>query len=73
MLAEYDQAAWHATDAVFAKHPQGDNTSRFLCRQENKSWTCVLGRLAADKFLVDYEAVQGARPEEFQVKHYNLR
>jgi hypothetical protein len=23
LLAEYDQAAWHATDAVMATHPKG--------------------------------------------------
>jgi hypothetical protein len=69
LLAEYDQAAWHATDAVIAINPRKDDRSRFACRKENK-WTCVFGHLGADKFLIDYEAVQGASPEKFEVQHH---
>lgn len=69
MLAEYDQAAWHATDAVMATHPTGDGSNRFICRKEEKAWTCVFGHLDTDKFIVEYEAVQTAGHEEFQVKH----
>jgi hypothetical protein len=39
MLAEYDQAAWHATDAVMATHPKQDSDSRFVCQKADKSWT----------------------------------
>jgi hypothetical protein len=70
MLAEYDQAAWHATDAVMATHPKPDNDSRFVCRKPGATWTCVFGRLAADKLLIDYEAVQEGSPQDFQVKHH---
>ncbi|HEY2496782.1 MAG TPA: hypothetical protein VGK24_06920 [Candidatus Angelobacter sp.] len=70
MLAEYDQAAWHATDAVMATHPKQDSDSRFVCRKADVTWTCVFGRLTADKLLIDYEALQGASAKEFQVKHY---
>lgn len=69
LLAEYDQAAWHATDAVMAAHPKQDSGSRFVCRKTEPAWTCVFGHLSTDKFLIDYEAVQGASPEEFQIKH----
>lgn len=58
MLAEYDEAAWHATDAVMALHPKPDNDTRFVCRKADATWTCVFGRLAADKLLIDYEALQ---------------
>ncbi len=70
MLAEYDEAAEHATDAVMATHPKQDKDTRSLCRKADASWTCVFGRLAADKFLIDYEALQGASEKEFQVKHH---
>lgn len=70
LLAEYDQAAWHATDAVMATHPQKDSDSRFVCQKSDKSWTCVFGRLTTDKFLIDYEAVEGTSPQGFQVKHH---
>jgi hypothetical protein len=71
MLAEYDQAAWHATDAVMATHPQQNNSSRFVCRETDAVWNCVFGRLASDKLLIDYEAVQGATLKDFQVKHHD--
>lgn len=70
LLAEYDQAAWHATDAVMATNPKKDESSRFACKKENNLWTCVFGRLAADKFLIDYEAVQGTGPTGFEVRHH---
>lgn len=70
LLAEYDQAAWHATDAVMATHPKQDNDSRFVCRKGDAAWTCVFGRLAADKLLIDYEAQQSGSSQDFQVKHH---
>jgi hypothetical protein len=69
MLAEYDEAAWHATDAVMSTHPKQDNDTRFVCRKADATWTCVFGRLAADKLLIDYEALQ-ASATEFQIKHH---
>jgi hypothetical protein len=70
MLAEYDEAAWHATDAVIATHPKQDDNSRFVCRKDSGKWTCIFGRLGADRLLIDYEAVQGVRPTDFEVKHH---
>ncbi len=69
MLAEYDEAAGYATDAVMATHPKQENDTRFVCRKADAAWTCVFGRLTADKLLIDYEALQGASAKEFQVKH----
>jgi hypothetical protein len=70
MLAEYDRAAWRSTDAVMATHPKEDSNGRFVCRKSDKSWTCVFGHLGTDKFLIDYEAVQGESPEEFHVQRH---
>ena len=71
MLAEYDEAAGHATDAVMATHPKDDSDSRFVCRKTDATWTCVFGRLTADKLLIDYEALQGAGAKEFEAKHHD--
>lgn len=72
MLAEYDVAAWHASDAVMALSPPEGSVERFLARKTDKGWTVAFGRFndKRDKFLVPYEAVQGAKPTEFKVtKH----
>jgi hypothetical protein len=71
MLAEYDQAAGYASDAVMATHPQQKSGSRFVCRKTDAVWTCIFGRLASDKLLIDYEAAQGATLHDFQVKHHD--
>jgi hypothetical protein len=71
LLAEYDRAAWHATDALMATHPQEDSSGRFVCRETGTTWACVFGHLTADKFLIDNEAVQGASPEVFQIKRHD--
>lgn len=71
LLAEYDQAASYATDAVMAAHPKDDSDSRFVCRKADATWMCVFGRLTADKLLIDYEALQGAGAKEFEAKHHD--
>ena len=71
MLAEYDEAAGNATDAVMAMHPKQDSDTRFVCRKADATWTCAFGRLTADKLLIDYEALQGAGAKEFEAKHHD--
>jgi len=70
MLAEYDVAAWHATDAVQAMNPPTDNAQRFIARKTDAGWVVVFGHLneSRDKFLVIYEATQGSTPQEFKAK-----
>jgi hypothetical protein len=69
-LYEYDQAAWHATDAVQALHPPVQSVGRYLALKSEKGWTVVFGHLndQRDKFLIGYEAIQGATLQEFTVK-----
>jgi hypothetical protein len=69
-LAEYDQAAWHATDAVQAANPKTVDGQVYIGRKANGKWTIVFGVLNADKskFLIGYEAEQLAEPKEFTVK-----
>ena len=69
-LAEYDQAAWHATDAVQTANPKTVDGQVYIGKKTNGKWTIAFGVLSADnsKFLIEYEAVQLAQQKEFAVK-----
>jgi hypothetical protein len=72
-LAEYDVAAWRATDAVKAVHPVEARVGRYIARKTEGGWVVDFGRLneAGDKFLVAYEAVQRGNPAKFDVKAFD--
>ncbi|HVG27492.1 MAG TPA: hypothetical protein VM865_07800 [Acidobacteriaceae bacterium] len=72
MLAEYDAAAWHATDAVLATHPKQGSPWQYVAQKTAAGWVVDFGRLSAnrDKFLVSAEAVQGASATAFTVKSF---
>ena len=72
MLAEYDTAAWQATDAVTAAHPKADSTGRYIARKTLAGWVVDFGRLngTEDRFLVVYEAVQTGSPTHFEVRSF---
>src|ERR1051325_8076104 len=69
-LAGYDFAAWHATDAVLALSPPEGSVARYIALKTDARRTVAFGRLneKRDKFLVAYEAAEGATPDEFKVK-----
>jgi hypothetical protein len=69
-LAQYDIAAWHASDAVVATKPEEGLVQRYIAKKEGETWTVMFGRLneKRDKFLVAFEAKQAATPKEFTVK-----
>jgi hypothetical protein len=69
LLAGYDIAAWHASDAVEAIHPDDDAVKCYIARHTEHGWVVDFGRLNedGDKFLVAYEAVQKGDPEHFSV------
>jgi hypothetical protein len=69
-LYEYDQAAWHASDAVQATHPPKGSLGRYIARKSDTGWVVGFGHLSdgRDKFLLGYEATQGANFQEFKVK-----
>ena len=61
LLAEYDRAAWHATDAVLALHPDQRAVRGYLARRRADGlWEVVFGRLDAttNAFVIAYRAVQ---------------
>lgn len=73
LLAEYDTAAWQATDVVKAAHPIEDRVGRYIARKTDAGWTVDFGRLnqAQDKFLVAYEAVEVASSARFKVRGFD--
>ena len=61
VLAEYDRAAWYATDAVLALRPDQNLVSGYLARRRADGlWEVVFGRLdaAGNEYLIAYRAVQ---------------
>jgi hypothetical protein len=73
LLAEYDTAAWQATDAVKAVHPVEGRVGRYIARKTDAGWVVDFGRLneAGDKFLLAYEAVQTGNSPQFDVKCFD--
>ena len=69
-LAGYDAAAWHASDALQAKQPKEGSVTRYIARKVDKKWSVAFGRLdeKAEKFVVAYEAIEGEKPDEFNIK-----
>ena len=72
LLYAYDQAAWHATDAVQATNPRKEEVGRYIAHQTDKGWEVAFGHLneARDAFLVAYLAIQGNTLQEFSVEHF---
>ncbi len=72
MLFDYDVAAWHSTDAVMELSPPEGSFTRYIAQKNGAGWTVAYGKLNEkhDKFLILYEAAQGATPAEFKVKNF---
>ena len=70
MLHEYDQAAWHASDAVEVENPRTVEGQRSIARKENGKWQVVFGKLNEDRtrFGITYEADEQATLREFEVR-----
>lgn len=73
LLAEYDQAAWHSTDAVAALSPKEGSFDIYVGRKNGNVWTVVYGKLndKKDKFLIAYEAIQQAALQNFKVEAFS--
>lgn len=73
LLAEYDSAAWHSTDAVRTLKPEGGKGGRYVARKVEAKWVVAYGRLneTRDKFLITYEATATENPEQFIVEKYD--
>lgn len=73
MLAEYDVAAWHATDVTQDLNPDKSSARYYIAKKSDAGWAVAFGRLsdAKDKFLTVYQAIQGTQPEFFTVKKFD--
>lgn len=70
MLYEYDQAVWHASDAVQTANPKTVEGQRYIAKKDNGKWRVVFGKLSQDhsRFEIAYEAMQQDQPRQFAVQ-----
>ncbi len=70
LLYEYDQAAWHATDAVQMANPKTVEGQHCIARKVNGNWTVVFGKLHEEgsRFGITYEANEQATLRDFAVR-----
>ena len=64
IIAEYDFAAWHASDAILALQPRAELVRGFVARQKSDgAWEVVFGRpsASADTFYIAFRAVAKER------------
>jgi len=73
LLADYDTASWHATDAVLALKPAQGAVGRYIARKTEAGWVVVFGKFSEtkDAFFVAYEADEGSDLKQFTVKTYD--
>jgi hypothetical protein len=74
MLYEYDQAAWHGTDAFFALKPDTLGLGHYLCIKQDSGWSVLFGSWNNDhsKFLIRYEADEVNHTGKYTAKKYDL-
>ena len=74
LLYEYDQAAWHASDAVQMANPKNIEGQRYIAKKENGKWVVVFGRLDDDRsrFRISYEANEQATLRQFTVRQESV-
>lgn len=73
LLYEYDQAAWHSTDAVKEIGISQGAIDRYVAQKTASGWVVMWGRFtpSKDRFLIVYEAIQSEKPEVFTVKKHD--
>lgn len=73
LLFEYDQAAWHATDAVQALQPTDNRVRGYVAERTDGGWRVLFGALSDDRtgFLIVYEATSNANSTSFAARLVN--
>lgn len=66
-IYEYDQAAWHGTDAIMALHPERNGLTNYICVKGSSGWSVLFGGWNSERkaLLFLYEAKQSHKPDEF--------
>lgn len=74
LMYEYDQAAWHGTDAFLALNPDYTGLTNYICKKEDSGWTVLFGRWNQDhsKFLIVYQASEINHTGKYTAKKYDL-
>jgi hypothetical protein len=70
LIAEHDQAAWHASDAVQKLGIKEGSIEGYIAHKTDQGWVVAFGRLKDKEgpYLIAYEASQGKDPKEFRAK-----
>jgi hypothetical protein len=71
LLAEYDYAAWIASDSLVARRPDMSVARSYVARRVGDRWTVAFGRMSAtqDTFHVAYEVRQrSSDPQRFDIE-----
>jgi len=70
LLYEYDEAAWHASDAVMAMNPAKELLGNYIAHKTDGRWVVAFGHLneTHDAFLIAVVATQSASPQVFTGK-----
>lgn len=66
-LYEYDQAAWHGTDAFLSLHPEHNGFTNYFCVKGPSGWSVLFGGWNSERksLLIVYEARQTGEPGKF--------
>ena len=72
-LYEYDQAAWHGTDAFFALHPDTKGLARYICRKSASGWVVSFGKWnpAHDRFSIIYQATESGPGGKYTARKFD--
>ena len=72
-LYEYDQAAWHGTDAFFALHPDTQGLTHYICVKTPAGWEVVFPKwnVTHDRLLAVYRAMESGGPDSYKAKKYD--
>jgi hypothetical protein len=73
LLYQYDQACWHASDAVEPLNVPTELLGRYIAQKTATGWHVAFGHLneKQDRFLIAVEAEQGASLKEFKPKRFD--
>ena len=66
-LYDYDQAAWHGTDAFFALKPDTKGLTHYICTKGKTGWKVTFPKWneAHNHLSIVYEAMESAKPGKF--------
>jgi hypothetical protein len=69
-LYDYDQAAWHGTDAFLALHPNTAGLAHSICTLTSSGWLVTFAKWneTHDRLFVAYEASDSGHPGQFAAR-----